>query len=146
MLTIVDSRNGQHYFLTIVDDCSRFTWVHLLKPEDQTRTYLQAFFLFVETQFNSKIKVIRSDKGPKFNMSEFFSLKGVLHQLSCVESPQQNSIVERKHQHLLNVVRSLRYQANLPLKFWGDCILTATYLINRIPTPNLANSSPYELL
>lgn len=104
------------------------------------------FFNFVETQFSSKIKVLCLDNGPEFNMTEFYSTKGVLHQLSRVESPQQNAIVERKHQHLLNVARSLRFQANLPLIFWGDCILTAAYLIILIPTPNLSNISPYELI
>jgi hypothetical protein len=79
-------------------------------------------------------------------MPDFYSLKGVLYQICCVESPQQNAIFERKHQHLLNVARFLKFQANLPLKFWGDCILIAAYLINCIPTPNLSNSSPYELL
>jgi hypothetical protein len=85
----VGSRNGHHYFLTIVDDYSRFTWIHLLQSKDQTRTYLKSFFHFVENQFDSKIKILRSDNGPEFHMPDFYSLKGVLHQLSCVESPNK---------------------------------------------------------
>jgi hypothetical protein len=115
--------------------------VHVLKHKSQTRSVLQAFF-----QFQLKIKCLRSDNGAEFQMSYFFAQQETIHQLSCFETPQQNFVVERKHQHLLNVARSLRFQAHLPLEFWADCVLTATHLINRIPTPNLSNKSPHELL
>jgi hypothetical protein len=142
----VSSINGSSYFLTIVDDFSRFTWIYLLQSKSQVRSLLQVFYQLIKTQFQVKIKIIRSDHGHEFSMTDFYSSKGISHQLSCVETPQQNSVVERKHQHLLNVARALRFQSHLPLKFWGDCVLTAAHIINRIPTPNLSNKSPYHLL
>ena len=127
-------------------DYSKSTWVYLMKSKFDTSILIQNFFHVVTTQFNASIKFLRSDNGPKFAMSSFFTSKGVFHQLSCVETPQQNSIVEMKHQHLLNVARAFRFQVNLPLKFWGYCILTATYLINRIRSPILHNLTPFEKL
>jgi hypothetical protein len=102
-----------------VDDFSHFTWVFLLHAKSQTRSFIQYFFHMVETQFHTKVKCLRSDNGVEFNM-----VKGVIHHRSCVETPQQNSIVEHKHQHLLNVARALRFQSHLHLHFWGDCVLT----------------------
>jgi len=79
-------------------------------------------------------------------MKDFFASKGILHQTSCIETPEQNSIVERKHQHILNVTRSLLFQSKLPTNFWNFFVQHAVFLINCIPTPLLKNERPYEKL
>ncbi len=142
----VPTIEGYRYFLTLVDDCSRTTWLYLMKLKSEARSLLESFITMVKTQFGHQIKTIRSDNGQEFHMPSFYASLGISQQHSCVETPQQNSVVERKHQHILNVARSLHFQSNLPIKYWGNCVQTAVYLINRLPTPLLSNKTPYEVL
>jgi len=72
----------------------------------------------IENQFNCHLKVLRSDNDSEFLMTDFFNRKGIVHQTSCVETPQQNSIVECKHQHILNVVRALFFQSHLLMSIY----------------------------
>ncbi|NAW49670.1 transposase family protein, partial [Salmonella sp. gx-f5] len=88
----------------------------------ETRKTIEAFYNLVETQFELKIKILRSDNGSEFLMTEFFNNKGIIHQTTCIATPQQKGIVERKHQHLLNVARAFKLQSGLPLEYWNDCV------------------------
>jgi len=141
---------GHRYFLTIVDDYTRTTWTHLMMSKDEAIIFIKAFVAMIDTQFHSKVQTIRSDNALEFTKSvtalNFFASNGILHQTSCIQTPQQNGVVERKHKHLLKVSRALLFQSKLPLRFWGDCVLTATHIINRLPTLLLQNKSPFEVL
>lgn len=118
----------------------------MLKHKSQTQLTLEQFCTMIETQFSKKEKCIRTDNGTKFIMSNFFTRRGILHQLSSFEIPQPNAVVKRKHQHILNVARALKFQSNLSLHFLGHCILTAVYLINKTPSSILSHKTPFEVL
>ena len=107
---------------------------------------MENFVIFVQTQFVTAIKIIRSDNETEFFMTNFFVNKGIVHQTSCVNTPQQNGIVERKHDHLLNVARALMIQSHLPKIYWSYSVIHVTYIINMLPTPVLNYSSPHEML
>ena len=138
--------DGCKYFLTIVDDATRATWVYLMKTKSAVLSLIISFHAMITTQFNVKIKQIRTDNALEFNMPNFFSSNVIINQQTCVYTPQQNSVVERKHQHLLSIARALQFQSNVPIHFGGECVLIATYLINRLPSPLLNNKTPFELL
>lgn len=143
------NRDGSRFFLTLVDDFSRATWIFLMQSKGQVLSHIRNFFSFSKNQFGKSIQHIRTDNGREFFNSEcafFFSSNGILHENSCTYTPQQNGIVERKHRHLLEVARALKFQASIPETFWGDCVVTAAYLINQMPSRILNKKTPFEML
>lgn len=85
----------------------------------------------IECQIETSVKIVRNDNGTEFRcMLDYFDNSGILLQTLFVGTPQQNGTIECKHQHILNVARALMFHANLPISFWGECVLTAVYLIN----------------
>ncbi|RVW44081.1 Retrovirus-related Pol polyprotein from transposon TNT 1-94 [Vitis vinifera] len=78
--------------------------------------------------------------------TSFMSHHGILHQSSCAHTPQQNGVAERKNRHLVETARTLLLHSHVPFRFWGDAILTACYLINRMPSSVLHDQIPHSLL
>uniref|UniRef100_A0A803MGK3 Uncharacterized protein n=1 Tax=Chenopodium quinoa TaxID=63459 RepID=A0A803MGK3_CHEQI len=118
----VVTRCNQKYFLTIVDEFSRVTWVKLLKEKSQAFSGIEEFVHMSKTQYGKKVQVIRSDNALEFDdgsSKKLFRKMGMVHQTSCVDIPQQNGRVERKHRNILEMERALRIQAEIPLQYWG---------------------------
>jgi len=132
----IGSANGHRFFLTIVDDHSRFTWVFLMKTRFETREALYRFITLIHNQFNVTIKTIQSENESEFLCINLYNSLGIIHQTSCIETPQQNYVVERKHQHILNVTRSLLFQSKLPTVFLVLCYDSCHTLDKQDPFTN----------
>lgn len=145
-LITIKSTHGFSYFLNVVDDHSRYTWLTLMKSKAEVRQHIMNFIPLIHRQHNTLVKTIRTDHGQEFLMPQFYSSKGIVHQTSCVESPQQNGRVERKHQQILNIGRALLFHTNLPKQFLCYVVSHVVFIMNRVARPLLNNTSPYFLM
>uniref|UniRef100_A0A803PQE3 Retroviral polymerase SH3-like domain-containing protein n=1 Tax=Cannabis sativa TaxID=3483 RepID=A0A803PQE3_CANSA len=87
-----------------------------------------------------------TDNAKELTLNTFYAQQGTTNFHSCVDRPQQNAVVERKHHHILNVARALAFQSNLPLPYWSYMVKTAVYLLNRTPSVLLKDRTSFELL
>jgi hypothetical protein len=93
---------GARWFITFIDDCTRVTWLFLIKNKSEVSTVIPNFFSMIKNQFGANIKRIRSDNGKEFFnhvITPFCEKEGIIHESSFVQTPQQNGITERKNGH-----------------------------------------------
>ncbi|RDY03580.1 Dicer-like protein 4, partial [Mucuna pruriens] len=120
------------WFLSFINDCTRVTEIFLMKHKFEVCQIFVDFFRLVKSQFGKCIKRLWSDNGTKFvniEFSKFLKDNDVVHELTYVNIPQQNGVAKRKNCHLLEVARTLLFQMSIPNVYWGEVVLTITYLI-----------------
>ncbi|PKU76067.1 Retrovirus-related Pol polyprotein from transposon TNT 1-94 [Dendrobium catenatum] len=144
----VKSNSGYLYYVLFIDDCTRFTWLFPMQHKSEVSNIFITFKSYIEKLTSRKIKSIRTDGGGEYvnhAFTRFLQLHGISHQISCPHTPEQNGVSERKHRHLIETTRTLMHTASVPYSYWPDAVLTATYLVNRMPSPNTNGKSPFEL-
>ena len=78
------------------------------------------FHAEIRTQFNTSIRILRSDNAKEYlsaSVSSFMSSHGILHQSSCAYTPQQNGVAERKNRHLVETAGTLLLHHKVPQRF-----------------------------
>ena len=145
-LKFVQTRGGKKYFITFIDDCTRFCYVYLLRSKDEA---LDAFKLYkneVENQLSKKIKVLRSDRGGEYDtpFNLFCSEHGIIHQTTAPYSPQSNGVAERKNRTLKEMMNAMLISSGLPQNMCGEALLSANFLLNKMPHKK-TKLTPYEI-
>ena len=135
------------YYVSFIDDYSKFTWIYLLKKRSDVFQVFINFQNLVERKLNSKIIAMQTDWGGEYEkLNSFFQKLGISHHVSCPHAHQQNGSAERKHRHIVDMGLALLANASMPLKFWDEAFLTATYLINLLPSKVIKLETPITRL
>ncbi|CAN1791793.1 Retrovirus-related Pol polyprotein from transposon TNT 1-94, partial [Linum perenne] len=145
----VSTLNGHRWFIIFIDDHTRNTWTYLMKEKSEAATIFQNFHNMILTQFQTEIQVLHSDNGREYfnsTLGSYLRKHGIIQTSSCIDTPQQNGIAERKNRHLLEVARALMFTSHTPKYLWGDAVLTATYIINRNPSRILNYQTPRSII
>ena len=131
---------GKSYFLLVVDDFSRYMWIELLRSKAEALLSLKKIKQRAETENEGKLKAIRTDRGGEFNSATFTIFcneQGIKHYTTTPYSPQQNGVVERRNQSVVEMARCMLKSKRMPQKYWGEAVTTAVYLLNRSPTKSV---------
>nr|GFB29622.1 retrovirus-related Pol polyprotein from transposon TNT 1-94 [Tanacetum cinerariifolium] len=145
----IASINGKRYVLVIVDDYSRYTWVHSLRSKDEAPEVIIKFLKRITVLLQSCVIIIRTDNGTEFKnqvLKEYFDTVGISHQMSSVRAPQQNGVVERQNRTLVEAAKTMLIFSRAPLLLWAKAIATACFTQNRSIIHRRFNKTPYELI
>ena len=134
------------YFITFIDDYSRYGYLYLIKENAESLNKFQIFRTGVEKQLGKVIKVVRSDRGGEYYgkhgdagqlkgpFAKYLEDSGIVAQFTMLGSPEQNGVAKRRNRTLMEMVRSMISRINLPGFLWVEALKTALYILNRVPT------------
>jgi hypothetical protein len=131
---MVLTKAGKRYFMTLIDDASRFCDVYLLKTKDEALEYIKIYKAEVENQIERKIKHLRSDHDGE---------NWLIHERTPPYSLESNEIAKRKNRMLTDLVNALLDTSNLSKAWWGEAVLTSCPILNRIHMGK-EEKTPYE--
>ena len=147
----VRTREGFQYWITFIDDFSKFFTVIPLHQKSDAFEAFKRFKAFAENQLNCTIKRLRDDKGGEYMstaFSSFLAAAGIAREHTVRNEPHQNGVAERANRTLAEGTTALLQESQLPASFWLHALSCFVHVHNRSPTSALSDSTaktPYEL-
>ncbi len=125
---------GKRYFVQFICEYTGHVFVYLLASKREVFDKLKEFHARMKN-VAPPIAYLHVDGGGEFfsnEMREWLRVNGISYEITCADTPQQNGLCERTNRTLLEMVRSLLHESGLSSVYWGEALLTAEHILNRI--------------
>lgn len=142
-----ESNGGSRYFITFIDDCTRWCEIYFLKSKCNALDAFKDYKKYVENLLGSRIKYLQTDNGGEYCSTEFDNFlrnAGIQRRLTVSRTPQQNGVAERMNRTIVEMARCMLMNCDLSPSFWAEAVATACFIRNRCPTSALGGEIPYE--
>jgi hypothetical protein len=133
--------------LVLIDDFSRKTWIYFLTEKGETFDMFKRFKSRVEKEVGKYICCLRTDRGGEFtsnSFNQFCEEHGIRRQLTAAYTPQQNGVAGRRNRTIMNMVRCLLTEKEMPKKFWPEAARWTSHVLNRSLTSAVNDMVPEE--
>ena len=143
------SLGGAEYFVTFIDDKTRYVWVYVIKRKSDVFNRFCEWKIEAEKSLGQSVKILRTDNGGEFTSDEYekyLKKEGVKHELTMPKCPEQNRVADIFNRTLVEMVRSMLADSELPKSFWAEALATAAYLRNQSLTKSVEGKTPYEAM
>ena len=140
--------SGYRYWITFIDDFTRFRAVMFLKTKDQVFDTFKRYKAYAENHLSAKIQCMRCDKGGEYMSTQFIDFMldhGITRQYTVRARPQQNGVAERANRTIEEHVVAMLAESRLPPSFLGQAVAAYIHIWNRCSTTSLQSTTPYEL-
>jgi transposase InsO family protein len=142
------SMSGYVYYVSFIDDYSCKTWVYFLKSEDEVFNKFKEFKSLIENLSKWNIKILKSDNGEEYTSKEFLNFcknVGIKRELTTPYNPQQNNVVEWKNKTIMEVVKTMIHDQDLPMCLWEKSTMAVVYVQNWLSHSALGLKTPEEI-
>ena len=141
------SNSKKRYFISFIDDYSRKVWIYFLAEKSEAFNIFKNYKNLVEKEIRVFIRCLHTDKGGEFishKFNVFCKANGISRQLTAAYTPQQNGVAEHKNRTIMNMVRSMLSEKQVPKNFWPEAVNWTAHVLNRSPTLAVKDMTPEE--
>ena len=106
------------------------------------------FKALIENLSERNIKILRSDNGGEYTSKEFVNYckdVGIKRELTTPYNPQQNGVAEGKNRTIMEAVKTMIHDQDLPMCLWAELVMTIVYVQNRLSHSALGFKTPEEM-
>lgn len=135
--------NGKRYFVTFIDEASRYNKIFLISHKSQVFESFRTYMAEAERHTGEKLCILKSDRGGEYRSSRFLAfaaVNGIIMEQGPAKTPQHNSVAERFNQTIMEKTRAQMIHANLPAHLWGEVVMATSHILNVTPSSVIKDS------